>query len=610
MAEAKPETKVDSVSFREDPLKFCQHIYEEASKHNEAMEQQVVEDRAFFDGVDDMLVRRAKSPDVVRAAHFVHEARTAIETREAAVIDRAQEDDPLIRMNIKEENEEDEGLEELVEEKEAKLGEQLIKSGYLTDIYMQQFRGAEIQPFSVIKIGKEDKYEWVPKKKSFLQKGVDKVKAIWSFMVAGEMPPIEDVTVYNYELIETVPTVQWLDWDEFLWDKQYVTLQEGRYCGHQRWLEKAEILEDAELYEYDMAKVKEMFLDAASDGGGSNNATTAEQVETQKGETVPTHMKDGKYLIVEWYIKTYDDSNRKVIKKVTVGNNRFILKDEFSFRGIGFPFHVRKAWPKLGRFEGTSSIELVKSLQRIYNDTFNGILDAATYGIFPPIMKKSTATIKGTPKWGPARFFEVDDINNFKQLEYSLGAIDLLPALSEAMSGKIRQMLNAPDVDQGVNDNMDEEKATKTRLRAMGANKRLRPLFESVRADWIEVAEMFVKINQEDDPSWILPVELDVPAFSGVTTPDEERMMAMITFQEASKSVLYAGPVGIFKLRQLWVDYLNKSRVDDIDSRCPTEEEIQQTIMSQIEMAQTQGEQNGGQEVVRPNGSNGVSQGV
>ena len=593
--EDKHEVKLDNIVFEDEPLEYCKAAYDKALEHCETLEPDVVEDKAFYYGADPELEARRRDTTVVRAAHFVPECSTAIDTRASAVLDRGQEDSPLIRMNPPSDYEGDEAVIEALEQKEDELNDQLVKSGLLFNVYMDWFYGAELQPISFVKVGRERKYGWVAKKKTVLkQAGI--------FLMAflrGRMPTIEERTEYVWELLEDRPDVQWLDWGEVLYLPSSVNLQDLDFVIHRQFWNWSQVKAEAEADGWDKTEVERL---KESGAGRKIDEAHSEKVEDELNSSAKKYMLHGKYLICEFWIAGKDEEGRDITHRVIVGNNNYLLKKTVSdIPTIKYPFVERRAWPKYGHFEGRSSISVVKETQRLYSDTHNAFIDGCTYGIFAPLLKKRDSNIYGDPKYGPARFLEVDDIDAIKPLEPNIGKLELLPVQAETYAAKIRQLLNAPDVNQGIDDGSgDMEKATKTRLRVMGSMRRLRPLFESVKDDLIRVADMFIKINQVNDPSWILPYELDVPAFSGVSTPDEERQNAILLYQIAAQSPLYQNPFGQVKLLQLWKDVLSKSRIEDIDSRCISDEELEFFIKTQLTMAADQERIDGAQKTAPP----------
>ena len=597
---AKHEVKRDNVVFERDPLRFCQMAYDEAVTFNDENADKVAENRAFYDGYDDVLDRRANDPNVVRSALFIHEARPAIDTRFSSVVDRLEEDAMPVRMTLDDEHADDDELQVIVEEKTEKLNEQMRP--FFRNVLYDYFMGGELQPISVVKAYYNEEYEWVPRQNLVMSPGKLAVKYLNKLLNRQQIPEIK--TVYDYKLKDASPRAEWLDWCEFLYDPQAKSLDDCKYVIHRRWVtwnDLVNMADQRDFYEAGMRQIKNMEGD-----NDSLDPVTSESVDEKKDGRRAKGRKEGMILLCEFWVKTYDKNGREYIRVVTIGNSKVMLKNEPSpYRGLRYPFAIRRSWPELGKMEGISSIDLVKDTQRAYADVFNGILDAASYGLWQTILKDKSAKIYGDPVIGPGRMIETNDINGFRELYNTVFRAEFLPPIATLFENKIRQMLNAPDVDQGLEDGADQEKATKTRLRVMGSMRRLRPLFMQVRNDIIDVAWLFIKINQQYDPSWILPVELDIPVLSGVYTPDEELTMALMVYERALQNPLYQNPVGMFKLRELWLKVINAAREKDPDKVCPTEEDVQnvftlQKVISNIVDQTVAGSPQGG--------SNGLAQ--
>jgi len=571
----KYETKLGSVSFKDDPLAYCQNAYDKADKYNRSLIPEVVEDRAFFHGYDPNLEKRKNDRRVARSAQYVPELRPAIETREAAVLDRAQEDSLLIRFRPKEDFKKDNDFQDLVREKTFEINEQLRQSQFLFNGMMDWIHGAELQPVSVMKVGYLEKMGWKPNRRSLVQRGAE---WFYTSLLKRKIPDLFR-TEFNWTVVERRPDIEWLDFDEFLWDPSASSLDKCRFVIHRRYLDWNECLAMAESDKWNMKNLVRMKEDEAGDEG--DRQRIAEETDEQIQYNHKKYMREDKYLICEFWIKDKDELGRDIMRVVILGNNHFLLSNSVSdLKGIEFPFVVRVAWPKIGAFEGTSSVSRVKSLQILFSDVHNAILDAASYGILPPIFKERTTEIFDEPKWAPLAVIEVDKIDGIKTMEINLGHVEILPPLAQTYEYKIRQELNAPEESQGIRGLQGEEKATKTQLRTQGAQRRLRPLFQEVKDNLIEVVKLFIKINQITDPDWILldKIEIDIPAFSGAMSAEQEKTEAIALFEWAKMNPLYANTIGQFKLLQLGRDVLNKHRKDDVNDRILTEEELK-TVM-------------------------------
>ncbi len=578
------EQKLNSTSFEDDPIKYVQSAYEVADDYIEELLPDVVKNRAFYNGHDPDLVVRKNDPEVTRSAEYVPEIRPAIETRESAILDKGQEDSILVRLKLKDEFSGDEQLVDLGAAKEEELNEQMRKSGFFFDIMMTWVHAAELQPLSVVKITREEIFDWVPKKKD--NSLVRDIENFLRAILRADAPRVAKTT-YDWELVEERPGVEWRDFDQFLFDKTMTTLDDCRYLIDRMYLTWNEIVDAGKANDWDEEAIGAMKseADGGGDDGGDIRARVPEQVDEAIEYNGTKKMKSGKFLVTETWVKTKNDEGEEIYQVVTLGNNKHKFKQEPGPRGLGHPFVKRVTWVKLGSLEGQSTIERLKPLQILYNDANNAILDAASYGLLPPFWVETSVTFHNKPKWYPLAFNRVDNVEGIKQVEVNVGDINVLLLVVEFYASKIKQLANAPDVSQGIGDIDKEEKATKTRLRAAGSQRRLRPLFEGVKENIIEVAMKFIKINIIDDPDWIEILEkfeLDVPAYSGVSTPEEERFNALTIYEAAEKSPLYASPIGLLKLKNLFEDYLNKSRVDDIDSRLITEDELQTVIQAQV----------------------------
>jgi len=597
------ENKFGQVTFEEDPKQYCQGVYDKASKHNQTMSAQVVEDRAFFDGADPELEKRKRNPRVRRAAEFVPETRTAIETNESSVLDRALEDPLLVRLNVKEEYEDEEAIIELVTEKEAKLNEQMRSCGFLMDTYMEWFRGSQVQPLSVVKLDWEEKEDWIPQQKSPFSTGT------WlKALIRGKIP--QAVTKFEWGVVSKQPTVMWLDYDEFLYDTSASKFEDCKFMAHRRWLEWDEVLNEAKRSDWNMREVR-LMKEECEGTAEALDKRIAEQVTDKTDKIVDPRkeMKENKFLIVEFWVRTYSEGGEREIHRVVLGNNYYLLDNRLSeFKGIDFPFRDRVAFKRLGMIEGMSAVSRVKPIQRLYNDMHNVFLDAASYGVLPPmLMERNTNILDGEPRWEPLGIIRVDNIDGVKWPEVNIGHIELIPSMIEMYAQKIQQELNASGMMQNTPED-PQEKATKTRIRFSGANRRLRPIFQAVQEDLKAVAEMFIKFNQIYDPEWIILdyIEISVPVLDGTSTPEDEKMAAMGLYEAAMTNPLYQSPVGMTKLLELWRDVLNKFRVEDIDSRCLTSEELEEQIITETVDQFQEGIKNG----TNPESDQGSGNGV
>lgn len=580
---ANYESKIEDSPYQpnddEAKLKFYLAAYRKADTYNAKLRTRVVENRLFYDGVDDMLEQRRNDPDVTRSSLFIHELRPAIDTREAAFLDRIDEDLVPVRLKVQDEYdlkdypyETEEEITEMVPKLEEELNRQMRDCGYLTRILMEQFHGAELQPISFIKVGIEEKKGNIPR---FRRIKPDMTKLAVHLIKYRSLPPPEYTTEYEYGTVSYNIYTDFRDWDEILYDPEVINESQLRYIIDRQWLTWNELVAKCE----DLEINPKILDDLKVDEGGENEEVepkVSEEIKEEEDDDWIVGYKNGKYLFCEMWFKHFENG-RLTYRTMYVVKNKKILKDMLSpYPGISFPFNSMVAHPKLGSLEGDSSIDVGKTLQRVYSDLINCLMDLYTYGIIPVLIGRKAATTMGRqPVWKPGEVIQCDDPGGLVPLQINVAAAQYLIPVIELMSSKIKQVLGAADVDQGINQpGAEDEKATKTRLRAQGAARRSRSFMKRVADNIIKVAEMFISLNQQNDPLWIVPVEIDIPCLSGVYTPDEELMKAQAIYDMALKSPLYQMPEGLKKLKQLFEDVLVKSRVKDIDARLITDEEL------------------------------------
>jgi len=575
----KYENQIDNVSYDDDPLEFYLACYRAGKAHQDDRRDHILENRRFWDGIDPKLEERKNNLDVKRSALFIHELRTASETRHSSVLDRVEADPMPIRMRLDpkwQSNTPEEGLQmqQLIREKEEQLFRQMRDSGYLYDVWTDQFYASEIQDIAWVKVTLEERTEYIPVRKTFDPLNPE---TYLYFLKKFKLPP-RDMTIWKRQAVTRV-RVDHVDYDEIFYDPQS-TFEEVKFIGHMKWMTWDQVLKlgrDLGASKKEISKAKQ-----AQSAEGDRDRMHEELRKDKNLPTAAVGYKDGKYLVVELWFCHYDNNTgMEEIRVMTTVANQAIFSDEPSpMKGIRFPFYPKVAFKRLGCMEGDSSVDLGRDSQRAYHDVNNAMLDLLSYGIFQEMYVPTSFQIKEKTKRGPGAITYCNsprDINVIKPMTMDLTA---LMALSQMYAAKARQILNAPDVDQGIQENTGvNEKATKTRLRVMGAARRMRNVFKSAANDFITIAKMMISINQIDDPSWILPVTLEIPALSGVYSPDEELQQALMLLSVSTTSPLYSSPAGQMKLRKLHEDVFVKARVKDIDARLITEKELMDMLV-------------------------------
>lgn len=599
-------------SYEDDKLKFYLSAYTPANQHNENRRDKVVENRTFFDGYDEVLVKRAQNPNIARASHFVHEARPAIDTRANIISDRLSDSDTPVLLTTKPEFQNDEKINDLNMQKTLEINKYLRESGYLVQTQRDHFMGAEIQPVSWVKISKDSLIQDTPVEK---QIDVTVESTIGYILRHKRLPPgfttREDGTAYIRQVkweekpIYDGPVIEWADWDEILYDPTAPSFDKMRFIIHRSWMTWNE------LYQFTKdinGNIKEL-ENAKDDVNAENNEEQlkiSDEIKSEEGdETIDpliSGKKEDKYLICEFWFKHYNTkTERREIRVMYVVRNAVIIKDRLSpFRGFDFPFYPKVAHRRLGDFEGDSSIDLVKDIQRIYNDLYNALLDFLSYGGLKEMWLHESITFKEQPKRGPgAIVYYQGDPSGIVPNTVDVMVVQYIVQLINMAAIKIRHILNAPDISQGMMDAGGEEKATKTRLRQQGHLRRFRNVFLDTEDDIKEITKMCMMILVQDDPDWITPIqtaEIKVPSLSGTLTTEEEQLFAAELYKMAEDSLVYQGPVGMKYLLELFRDVLEKSKVKNINDRIPTEEELtkQNQVLQLIEsmMAEEEGGEN------------------
>lgn len=606
------ESKVGDASYDDDPLKFYLTCYQKAADHNDVLRKRVEYSRAFYEGYDKILEDRKAQKDIVRSAEFIPELPTAIQTRNSSVIDRLDGDVLPVRMQPSSDSElpEEPDLTEFnagLRKKEEQLNRQLKESDFLSgndddaSVFEKLFMAAELQPIAAIKVGVERVEGWVPYEKP-LTPGLGEI--LTSLIAYQKMPEKKSITKYKYGLKRHRIYTEFLNHEEIIYDPDVICQKDMQYIIHRRWVSWNKLMEIAGQYGPEAVKKAEKLKANLGKAGSENdvNPTTAENVNAKvDGATKEPGYKDGKYRLSEFWYKYYDKTTEQISNKtMLVAGHKEILYDKVAdLKTSDFPFHFKRSHWRLGCFEGRTSVEVAEVSQRIYSDLHNALMDYLSYGSLGELWVPSANwTTEMAPRRGPGAINRCTDPDKIKDIYPDVAIVQyLIPMIQEA-GAKIRQQLNSPDVDQGIDpEAMAGETATKTSLRTAGSSRRQRPLMKAAADDIISVARMFIEINIQYDPSWIfpMPIEVTVPVLSGVYTPDQELQQSLLIYERATAPTnpIYAGPIGKLKLLELWKDILGKARIKDIDSRCPTEEELrmQDMILQAIEqaMAQAQG---------------------
>ena len=571
----------ETYTFEENPKEFCRDKYSVAKGRNDDLAPVNKENRLFYEGIDAELLKRAEDKDVQRSSLFIHELKPAIDTRKSDVITKLEEREyPItVRPSTPTPTEEEKGQATWIERK---INDQLRECGYLSDGFGDHILAAEIyRSPAAVKVGWEPVYE--KKAEAF----IPTEKQVLEAVQRGELPPEPTVNwVTKYE--GGRPYVDLLAPDEFLYEPNISSFQrDSEFACHAVWVSWNKLMAMAKEQEWD-TKVIEKFKREIEDADDPDSSEGFEKdVQDEKDVPWKDGYRDGHVLVAEFYISTFEESGADVINRVVmVGNHRVVKKEVTPYRGIRFPFVPVSANRFPGTIEGLSSVDVAKMMQRLYNELFNSFLDGVSYRMFPPLVQEPGTEFQEKPKWGVGQIWKVSNPDGLRPLIENPGVLPDLPSLMEAVSGKIRDVLNAQDISQGFQ-SQEYEKATATKARTVGSAKRAMPTHKRYGEALIEVAKMVLALNQqyaEDKVKYVLDVIVDVPSLTNISDPENEKQESLLLLSQAEQSPIYQSPVGQLKVRNLYKDVYRKFKRIDIDAILPSEEELKQFMQSQTEL--------------------------
>ena len=583
--------KKDGHSLEDDPIEFCQAIYKEASQRIDDLRERCLENLSIYEGKDAALDARKNNPDVVRSSMFIPLLKPAIDTRFAELLSKLEERRNPITVRPKKQNPSNEEKDKCVWIAN-ELFKQAQECGYLFDVLADHILGAEIYPVSAVKVGWRDVKEVVPE--------VVEPNPMVSLLGALIGRPPESPKVIFKTKSKGTPYVDWIYPEDFLYQPMVSQFKDSSYVGHRLWLFEHEVYAMAEELDWKKEELDKYIQEAKDNENAGVEGSTAhrsmrDQDAENRGFPYDEGYLDGKFLIVEWYITAYDDDGEEYIRQVTTIGNRNIVKNKRNeFKGIRVPFVLATQNKLPGTFEHLSSVDVGKQLQRMYNESANHYFDAVSYGLFSPIMVPTGFEWRQKPKLAPGAIWEVTDPNETKLLVTMTGDLSTLPTVMEGISAKLRDILNAHDISQGFQANA-YEKATSTKLRAMGAARRATPTSKKYGKAIIEVLSMFLSLNQQysdNQTMWVVDggVMIDVPSLTAVTDPESDKQDIIMLMAQAAQMPMYQGPLGMRKLRNMFEELMRRFNIQDYEQYIPTEQELEDMIQTQTQMAVNEAE--------------------
>lgn len=568
-----------AVTFQEDPVRYLQGVYNDLMKRNDDLRDINRDNRLFYEGQDKDLETRASDKRVVRSSLFIHELKPAIDTRVADVVSKLEEREFPVTFRPKNHTPTpEESAQALWIERT--INEQLRECGYLCGGFRDHILASEVyRSPATVKVGWENVYE--ERQAEVVQPTQHEI--INAALAGREFKPrVKFVDKFRGGR----PYVELLPPDQFLYEANVAYFHlESENPAHVTWMSWNKLMAVAKDLKWDIDKLKEMREELlAADTESPTNDTFEEEIKKEQEIPIRPGYRDGKFLVVEFYVRYYDDDGSEVIRQVImVGNKEIVSNKNSPYKGIRFPFAPITANPFPGSIEGLSSVDVAKSMQQLYNELFNSFLDGVSYRIFPPIIRRTGTTFSKSPVWSPGAIWDIDDPEGLRPFIENPGVMPDLPSLMAAVSEKIREVLNAHDIQQGFQ-SQQYEKATSTSLRASGANRRAMPTRKRYGMALVEVAKMFLALNQQYHPNaalFAMPLIVDVPSLTNITDPENEKQEALLIMTQALQLPMYQSPTGQLKIRNMFEDVVELFKKTDVPRYVPTEEEIQSDMDAQ-----------------------------
>jgi len=591
MADKEKDLKIeyDHVTLESDPKKFCKMICAEALTHQQTLRDINVKNRAFYEGNDEQLEKRAANREVERSCLFVNELKPAIDTRISGVMTKLEElQEPIVARPKKQDP-------TPAEKEQAKwiglqLSQQLRDCGYLNEVFEEQITAAEIyRSPSAVKVDWEEYVEDEPVV----------IRPSWperALAIATRSPVPEDRVEFR-QVRKGRPTVQWIESDEFLYEPQCSNLD--RDCGyaiHATYLKYHDIVSYAKQFDWDMKKIQIFKGECdAQDKAGEADTSTRDELQKERDVSMERGYRDGKMLLAEIYISVYSDDGAEKTRKIVFLGDKFIVKDEIQpMRGIKYPFEIARCNPLPGTLENFSSVDLGMQMSKFLNEVYNAWIDWTSYSAFPPMKADANAQFKSPPKFGLGQIWWLTDKDAIEPAIPARNAAPDLTALIQAISSRLREILNAHDIDQGFNSSQ-YEKATSTRLRAAGAAKRFVPTNKKYGLALIGVADKVLKMDQQFHPEaekFVMDggVQLDVPSLTNITDPERVKEEELVLLAQMLQNPLYQSPNGMRMIATQMRDVVRaiKEKHANVDSYVPTEDQLNEQIGIEAEMQSAQ----------------------
>lgn len=575
------EREIDDISYEEQPLDYCKQIYAEAIERYEQLLPINVENQNFYEGRDTDLEMRRNDPRVRRSAIFVHELTPAVDSIVGDIISTLEQKDLPVRFRSNSENPSEEERNQ-VSEIESRINQQMRECGYLTSVFREQALASQIyRSPATVKVDWCEKTEEYAEVVPMMERVVKAIKNI----ARGRKP--ESASIRWRRRKVGYPEVCYLKPEQFLYEPN-VLLSKGAYKIAVYNLDTAGVVSYVKSWDGYDKKELQSFIDNPGGGDDVTNRAVSDIVRSDEGtETTKTVQQIGPHRVCENWINTYDsDGYLHQMVAVTIDDRFLVYNGKAPYKGVKSTFVSVVPRPIPGQPEGLSTIDIGKPLQKIHNEGYNYWADAITYGQFGPLKNRSGNAFQGTPVMEPGAIFWLPEPELLTPVYPIVGTIPDLPSFVNLSSAKIRNITNASDTEQGFNA-AQYEKATSTKARMLGTAKRSIPIKKIYGEAIIEVAKIFLKLNQqfaEDAEKFVADVVIDVPALTAVTDPEQEKQDDILLLSTLAQMPMYQTPEGTRKIRNLLEDIVRKFKRNDVFQYVFTPAELEKDIQLQTQI--------------------------
>lgn len=618
--------------FKADPAEFCKEFLTNSENYRNEMEEIDRLNFGFYEGRDPVLEdRETKGAEqeggVQRSALFVQIIASAVDTNVSdAVASINSSPNPVtIRPFLSEK-----GWEVLRQQRyatdpyygqftyaqllervtalERTLNIQLRQCGYVPFGFEEHVRGAEIfRTPTFVKVG------W--------QRSAKPIAEVVPKIVAGEteesgalsamLDDAEGERKIRFGTIrEGSPSIQYIPGSEMAYEpyiSQHQFHTNATMCAHIAYRSKEELLDDADLYDYDPDIIEEYFKEANPRGESSSVRDSADkskkEITLARDQSVWEPFRGKRARVAEVFLsfpnKQSGSYHSRVFKQVTLLGFKTPINIDKNYppvcRGVGFPFVPLTSSQTPGMMEGISTVDQAMGHQRLYSDVYNAFFDIIGYTCFPVFKNRVGNVIKGSGRMFPGAILDMFDPDSFQQLVTQFPQVGQLLEAADRIDQSMKQMVNTTNLREGSAGN-PYEKATSAKLRSVGAARRAVPKNARYGSGLQKVAELVLAYNQEYAPNkedFVVPggVIIDTPAFTYGYDDDTVKQDTILLLDTFSKSPNFQSPDGRRKLAALERRLAGVMDKDRGEMYAMSDEEIERAIQLETEAAKLMNQQ-------------------